>query len=142
MGAECHSTASVTSGSFLVNDKPPLNRGLCVRNSSSPSRLCFQGKLKGCSTFVLEVFPSPPPLWVLYLAGERVSGRGRTLRGGRRRRSGGGRRSSSKGTRVHAAVTPRRPSGGVAAGWGKNLRPGGTSPGSCGKNPNQEESEW
>lgn len=77
-------------------------------------------------------------LCVFYLAGERVSGRGRPLRGGGGGGSGGG------GTRVHAAATGER-AGSYAAvrglrqsgRVGQNLRPGGTSAGSCGKKPDE-----
>lgn len=78
--------------------------------------------------------------YVFYLAGERVSGRGRPLRGG-----GGGSSSSGGGeTRVHAAATGERAGScaavrGLLQSWrlGQNLRPGGTSAGSCGKKPDK-----
>lgn len=83
-------------------------------------------------------------MWGLFflkknLAGERESGRGRPLRGG-----GGGGGGGSGGTRVHAAATGER-AGSYAAvrglrqsvRVGQNLRPGGTSAGSCGKKPDK-----
>ncbi|KAK5610173.1 hypothetical protein CRENBAI_010246 [Crenichthys baileyi] len=73
MGAECHSTASVTSGSFLVNDKPPLNRRLCVRNSSPPSRLCFQSKAERLLYLRPGGFSFPPPSSLGVISGRRNS---------------------------------------------------------------------
>lgn len=73
------------------------------------------------------------------MAGDRESGRGRPLRGGV---GGGG--GSDGGTLVHAAATVERAgSYAVVRGLrqsvrkGQNLRPGGTSVGSCEKKPDK-----
>lgn len=133
---------------FLVNDKPPFNRRLCVRNFFFPARLPSlppslsppfskqSGKValpSSCVGFCAFFFN---------LAGERVSGRGRPLRGGGDGGSSGG---GGGGTRVHAAAAGER-AGSYAAVQGlrqsgrvgQNLRPGGTSTGSCGRETRQE----
>jgi len=66
-----------------------------------------------------------------------VSGRGRPLRGGSSGGSGETRvHAAAAGERVgsYAAVRGLRQSGRI----GQNLRPGGTSAGSCGKKPDKK----
>lgn len=119
----------------LATDKPPFNQRLCVKNvffssPSLPSHPLGFSKQGGnvAVPSACEAFLVP-----FHSYGERQSGRGRPLSGG-----GGG------GTRVHATATGER------AGWyaavrrlrqsvrvGQNLRPGGTSAGSCGKKPDK-----
>lgn len=130
----------------LVNDKPPFNRRLCVRNFffffSSPSPLSTlppSSVLKSKAERLLYLRRVGFFVRFFNLAGERVSGRGRPLRGG-----GGGGGSSGGGTRVHAVATGEQ-AGSYAAvrglrqsgRVGQNLRPGGISAGSCGKKPDK-----
>lgn len=106
----------------------PEAQEVSQRQRQGPSR---PARPRHTAVFVVWGF-----LCVFYLAGERVSGRGRPLRGG----GGGG----GGGTRVHAAATGER-AGSYAAvrglrqsgRVGQNLRPGGTSAGSCGKKPDK-----
>lgn len=128
---------------FLVNDKPPFNRRLCVRNfffplprlPSLPSLSLLGSQSKAERLLYLRRVG----LFVrFFLSGRRKSaGRGRPLRGG----GGGG-----VGTRVHAAAAAaaaRERTGSYTAvrglqqsgRVGQNLRPGGTSACSCGKKP-------
>lgn len=72
-----------------------------------------------------------------------MSGRGRPLR------SGGGGGGGGGGTRVHAAAAAVERAGSYATvrglrqarQIGQNLRPGGTSAGSCGKKPDKKRAE-
>ena len=75
-----------------------------------------------------------------------MSGRGRPLRGGSGGGGGGRGGGGGGGTRVHAAEVAAVATAGES-GWlrqsgpaGQNLRPDGTSAGSCGKKPDKEES--